>query len=523
MPPVAVSEFQDALGELAARSGEATDKLLARISALSPTEARAFITDAYPTLLAPYLSASSELSLQWYAEQPGPPVVAGSAPFVPEAAPMRSGDQLAISGRWALTQSSPTTALRGNATRQVLNQSRDTVVYNAERENVRWVRQAKLNACGFCKMLATRAAKDLAQYSYKSEGVRRKLDRYGNPTGDYTLVVIGKRGIKRRQGGRSLGSEYHDHCRCTAVPIRDGSYEPPDYVQAWTDEYDAIVKEYGTGDLLKISNLMDAGRVRPERIFTSLMDGQPDLFTTVATAQPAPPTNLDASTAQPPAPDVVAQLDAGDLTSTEATQATADLSELDQTIADAMAALENGDEALAGTLFDRAEKLETAQKAKAARKAAKQAAADADRAAKYDRVGELIDQGYTPAQAEAEVFNVSVESIWRRDFILQARSDGHQGAGFDELLTSVHKGMVEEWFWKAEAEVSVMIKSRYIGKFDPMKLWSVNEATARKVMSEEMAAWFDANGGRITRSVYRDSVLSDADAFDTNMTSDFLQ
>ena len=668
MPPVAVTEFQDALAELAARSGEATDRLLARISALSPAEARAFITDAYPALLTPYMAASAQLTTQWYAEQPVADAKPGAKVFVPTPAPLAQASQLAISGRWALTQTAPTVALQGNATRQVLNASRQTVEFNARAEGARWIRKAKPNACGFCKMLATRAALQYDRFkgrdlSYASTGVRRKLDRDGNLTKDYTLVVIGRSGRSRNKTGRArkLGSEYHDHCRCTAVPLRDGIYEPPDYVERWTDEYIEAFDRFG-GDAAAISQALDLGRIRPDRVTAVAEDVATAATAAAAPAAPAaapvtapelPPAEAPTTTNQPleanpldqliaetsdvstssstvtvpvdvlkrytiidpynpvddsaeaiksardyqrglenkiktdglesfknrpvltvgadgkyaliedgnhrigaadkvgvkeidvviqtgedsdwarqygrPVDDDVQNLldrNAGDIVApARPPQAVvAELDELDQTIADAMDALEAGDETLAATLFDKAEKLEAAQKAKAAKVAAKQAADDATRAAQSDRIIRLIDdEGYTPAQAEAEVFNVSVESIIRRDFIIKARAEGHQGAGFDELLTSVYRRQVEDWYWKAEAEVGVLIKSRYIGRFDDRKLWTVNEATARKVMSDEMAAWFDANGGRVTRATYRDSILSGSDTFDTAMQQDFLQ
>ncbi len=509
MPPVAVAEFQDALGELAARSGEAADKLLARISVLSPAEARAFITDAYPALLDPFLKASSDLTQQWYAEQPAAPRPPGAGVFVPQAAPMRAGDQLAISGRWALTTPNPATALRGNATRQVMNQSRDTVVLNAEREGVRWVRHAKQNACGFCKMLATRAAKDLSQYSYRSQGVSRKYDRDGQWTGDYTLTVIGKRG--RLRGKRKFGSEYHDHCRCTAVPIRDGRYEPPDYVQQWTDEYDAIVAEHGTGDLLKISNLMDLGRMRPDRVAAPLMNG-PDLF--------APPP-ADPITA--PAPDAAAEQPVNlDVPKTPKPRT------YDEVEADFQAAIEAGDDAAIDRLADELEAVAAAE-AKAAERAAKaKARREAADMAKWDKVGELIDQGYDPLEAESDVFGKSMDKLRRRDFIAQARADGHRGAGFDELLTSVYNERISELVIEAENATRGVLFNRQamnrlgVMNLDARKLWTANEATARSLMSEELAAWFDANG-RLTKSAMREMILDGRDTWRSSMTSDFLQ
>lgn len=494
MPPQAVEEFQNALGELAARSGEAADRLLSRISVLSPGEARAFITDAYPDLLTPFLAASSDLTAQWYAEQPTVPVRAGAAEFVPIRPPLAGGEQLAISGRWALTQTNPVTALSGNATRQVMNASRDTVILNAQRENVRWVRQAKLNACGFCKMLATRAAKSIERYGYSSEGVR--LDK---ETGDYITVVVGRRGRggSPLRGKRKLGSKYHDACRCIAVPVRDKNYEPPDYVQQWTDEYDDIVKEHGTGDLLKISNLMDAGRIRPDRV-RAVQDGV-DLFaaaTAADNAAAAPPVELDSPAPKKPR-------------------------SFDDVEAEFQAAIAAGDDAAVDRLAEELEAIEVAERKAAARAAKAEARRDAERSRKSDEIIALVDSGVDPAEAEAEVLGISVDRIRRRDFISQARSDGHRGRGFDDLLESVFASIVEELYVAADdATRGYMLKPQFVGKVRARDLWRMSDARARKVMSEEMANWFDANG-RLTRSALKQSILDGSGVWRDPMTRDF--
>lgn len=492
MPPRAVNEFQDALGELTARTGEATDKLLARMGVLSPGEARAFITDAYPALLTPLLSASGDMTAQWYGEQPTLPRRAGSAVFLPEAAPLVAGEQLAISGRWALTQPSPSIALRGNATRQVMNASRDTVILNAARENVRWIRQAKLGACGFCKMLATRAAKDLDKYGYSSEGVRRDKE-----TGDYITVVIGRRrGGSPLRGKRKFGSKYHDACKCIAVPIRDRNYEPPEYVQQWTEQYDAIVAEHGTGDLLKISTLMDEGRVRPDRARTALQDGA-DLFAAVV-ADPPPPVDLDTPKKKP-------------------------LRDFADVEAEFNAAVQAGDDAAIERLADELETIGAAEQKIVDRAAKAKARRDAVAEAKWAQVSTLIDNGLGALEAESEVFGRPIESLRRRDFVSQSRAEGHRGNGFDELVTSVFNTLTDELYIAADnATNGYMLKPRFVGKVRARDLWRMTEAQARTVMSDEMAAWFDANG-RLTKKALRQSILDGSGVWRNPMTGDFLQ
>ena len=517
MPPLAITEFTAALTELATRSGESAAALINRIGGLTPAEGRAFITDAYPALLDPFLAASGELTTAWYAEQPAPDPKPGVGLFLPSPAPLPDPSQLAVSARWALTQNDPLTALRGNAIRNTMNASRDTVILNADREDVRWVRRAQPNACGFCRMLATRAGQSKWASTYTSRGVAR--DSSGklllNDDGNPYLVVSSRRRRNTKPTARKTGQTYHNHCRCTAVPLRDGSYDPPDYVEQWERDYREARKDATTP--AQIAQAMDAARVRPDRAAAKLAKGMPDLATeaarltevarTLPPPAPTPPTPAD--------PLSVALNSPGD--------------DIDRLTSDALAALEAGDDNLADSLFERARQLELAAEAKteraakaAQRRAARREAADIE---KSTRVNELIDQGWRPDEAESQVYGRSVESIRRRDFIARARAEGHSGAGFDELLTQMHANYAAEQYWRADAGLrsAGAIRPQYLGKYSPVDLWKLNDATARKVMTEEMAAWFDANGGRVTRDVYRQTILDGSDVFDTLMQQDFLQ
>ena len=496
MPPLAINEFSGALGELAAKSGEAASSLMSRIGSLAPDEARAFVTDAYPVLLDPFLSASGELTAAWYAEQPtAAPLAKGAAAFIPTPALLPPADQLAISARWALTQNDALTALRGSAVRSTMNASRDTVVDNAALEGVKWVRHAQPNACGFCKMLATRTG----GYSGRNVKLNQK-------TGKLELRVSG-----RVRGTRSTGQKYHDHCRCTAVPLRDGVYEPPDYVQQWTEEYNAA---FTPGmKLTDIARALDAGRIRPDRAAAKLAKGLPDLATEAARLR-----EIAQATLPPPAPVGAPANGISDVLNTPADP-------VEEITSRAMSALEAGDEQLADQLFGEALKLERAQQVKveqAAKRAAKREVVDR---AKQDEIFQLVEQGWRPDEAEAQVYGRSLDSIRRRDFIALARASGHSGAGFDELVTRMHAEFSAEQYWRAEGELrsAGSIKPQYYGRYKSTDLWLVNDATARRIMTEEMAAWFDLNGGRVTKSVYRQSILDGSSVFDVSMQADYLR
>jgi hypothetical protein len=193
----------------------------------------------YPTALQPFLTASSVLGAQWYHN---------SAPdlgFPVRTLPPTPAEKLAASVRWAtehpappetktavalkraipLKRAVPVDDLAGATERHVYDMNRDTITTNAARENVMFARYASATACPFCRVMATRGA------VYSSKGV------VTDPaTGKQKLVVVGARG--RPKGTRAIGTDYHDNCKCLAVPVRPGdAYHPPPYVDEWTNQY----------------------------------------------------------------------------------------------------------------------------------------------------------------------------------------------------------------------------------------------------------------------------------------------
>ena len=209
---------------------------------------------------------------------------------------------------------------------------------------------------------------------------------------------------------------------------------------------------------------------------------------------------------------------------------------LDRAVREFEEALASGDDARIEAAADAMERAERAEQADAERKAKAAARREAARNAEQDRIFELVESGedpqlaeaevlasnadgrrraaklvaeghHTQEQADREVYNYLLQRIRRRDFMAQARADGHRGKGFDDLVDSVFQRRVDEMYLEAEAATNGhMVGSRYMNTFSPKRLWYVNEATARKYMSEEMANWFDENG-RLTRPVFRQMIL----------------
>lgn len=283
----AVSEFQGLLAALGAEQAAQLSRLLARTDRLDQGELLAFITDAYPEAVAPFLSAAAALTAQWYDEQPTiSTYTAAPAELAPAA-------QLAVSGRWAMLQTTPLDALTGSAARALFNASRDTVLANVAAEpGARWARHASANACSFCRLMATRGAVYTSEASAtKVTGRGANLERSdrraiaaGQMSRDEALQRrsvyrsqrlatkagknVGDSRIGAQRGARALGEKYHDRCHCIAVMVRPGdSYQPPAYVEQWERDYlDAVDAtraagqtkgKYGAIDLTAVIRHMD--------------------------------------------------------------------------------------------------------------------------------------------------------------------------------------------------------------------------------------------------------------------------
>lgn len=281
--PVAVSEFQLLLTRLAVDLGVKAQRLLARMDRLDQREALAFLTAAYPELVTPYVTLAAQATVVYYTEQPVAPPPLGVPTFTP-AVPdiLAPREQLAASARWALMQPKPIPALQGSATRAVFNGSRDTIVHNANLEGASWARHASSNACGFCRMLATRGEVYTSKVAAtrvvgrgvsltssdhrairmglmtRDEALRRRSvyrnDRQAKRSG--SSIGETRASIGRTRGNRPTGEKYHDHCHCIAVCVRLGDiYEPPPYVEQWDQDYIAASRE--SSDVKVIARLME--------------------------------------------------------------------------------------------------------------------------------------------------------------------------------------------------------------------------------------------------------------------------
>ncbi|MDV6299961.1 hypothetical protein R3P82_12660 [Dietzia maris] len=213
-----VESFREQLDDLNRAQVARLIQLWSRLIGRPDDYVRDALVAEFPQLVDVFAGAASDLTAEWYDS------LAATEAFRARPAPLPPPDQLESSTRWAAaalasgTTTSPVERLAGTAQRALFNASRQTVELNVEREGAGWARYASANACEFCRMLATRGSV------------------YGSKAAATSVVGRGRAG--RTRGNQSLGSTYHDHCRCMAVPVRAGdTYEPPGYVEDWAAQY----------------------------------------------------------------------------------------------------------------------------------------------------------------------------------------------------------------------------------------------------------------------------------------------
>lgn len=185
------------------RSAQADVAALWAAAAALDVDFARFVIDGFPDVVDPWIALSAELSAVWFEETlPVPAVVAEPIPL----------ERLQSSASWALGADGDKALDRLTHTTQraVYDGARDTTLVNVERNNIRWARDARPDACAFCRMLATRTF-DL----YRSRNAAAK--------------------------------KVHDDCHCLPIEVADPDYyELPEHVQVWEDEYRKARADAGT-------------------------------------------------------------------------------------------------------------------------------------------------------------------------------------------------------------------------------------------------------------------------------------
>ena len=271
------------MAQLGQRAKEDMIRLWDAAGRLEDIDFAAYVVDAFPDLAGGAHQLAAEVSATLF-EEDFPTIAANAVP----AAPL-DAEQLKSSAQWALGADGDKalTRLQGTLQRAVFDGDRQTTVFNAQANGMRWIRQAQPGACAFCRLLATRTAFD---NTYRSEeaalGVAgrsvnlstadRRMIASGQMTREEALArrdemfltyqIGAKKGSprgRRPRGSRKLGEKYHDDCNCTAKAIPVGrdpmevlAQEEPDYavaVEQWRNEYEkasdaANPNDFGSGE-----------------------------------------------------------------------------------------------------------------------------------------------------------------------------------------------------------------------------------------------------------------------------------
>ena len=205
MDPSVLRAYQEALAQLVAASDRATAALFGRlIQSVDPAEVREALELAVPELVERYGRVAGELSAEWFT------ALDPSDGYRPVVAPPAPPAQAARSAAWAVQpvfDGAPTVALSrlsGSTERLVRQAARQTIVHNSERLGVPFARVARAEACGFCRMLASRG------FVYADD----------------------------EAAGGVTGVAYHDVCRCVALPKRRGiTEEDVPNLERFRDQY----------------------------------------------------------------------------------------------------------------------------------------------------------------------------------------------------------------------------------------------------------------------------------------------
>ena len=188
-----------------------------------------YLVAGFPELAANYHQIAAQVAASWFEESD--PL----STFVARVAAPIAADRLVSTAQWALGGDGRQALSRmtGSLQRATFDGARDTVFDNIEATQSRWIRVARPNACGFCRLLATRTD----ELSYTSREAA-------------TNVVS-----TRRRVSRPRGEKFHDDCYCQPVEIRSNqtvsdvlSAEDAALVDQWNDEYLKARANAGSGD-----------------------------------------------------------------------------------------------------------------------------------------------------------------------------------------------------------------------------------------------------------------------------------
>lgn len=261
--PVSPTERRFIMAQLGQRAKEDMIRLWDAAGRFEDIDFFNYVTEAFPDIVIPYHQLASEISAEVFQED------FPEVPFIAVTIDPPDEEQLRKSAQWALGADGDKALdrLGGTINRHVFNGDRDTTVWNAEANGMRWMRVARADACAFCRLLASRtddlyrseeAALGVVGRSVNLSIADRRMIASGQMTREEALYrrdqmqltyQIGRRKGsprgRRLRGTQGMGDPYHDDCNCTAqaVPI---NRDPIDYLYQVEPEYAALAEQWNT-------------------------------------------------------------------------------------------------------------------------------------------------------------------------------------------------------------------------------------------------------------------------------------
>lgn len=189
-------------------------------AALADTDFAKYVIDGFPDVIDPWIAAAADLAAVWFEESvPGPAQLADPIPV----------ERLTKSAQWALGADGAEGLKRLEHTTQraVFDGARQTTLINVDKAGIRWARDARPDACAFCRLLATRTTS-----LYKSR--------------------------------HTAATKVHDDCHCIPIEVANPrDYTLSDHAQQWEDEYRKARANAGTG---KPKDILSAWRTQGAEI-----------------------------------------------------------------------------------------------------------------------------------------------------------------------------------------------------------------------------------------------------------------
>lgn len=194
-------EHDGTLGDLSAVFYARLVELVGRLPAGSKAELRSALIEAFPELLYPFMESSAQVGASFYEASRAASI--GGRTFLASPAPVELAPA-AVDGlaRYAVSpldradgMRAVTAILAGAAQRNIFNSARDSIGHNVALDETAYgyARKPSPGCCEFCAMLSTRVY----------DSMSRAVSVSGN----------------QRRSTQAVGKEYHDFCRCTAVPV----------------------------------------------------------------------------------------------------------------------------------------------------------------------------------------------------------------------------------------------------------------------------------------------------------------